>query len=309
MPFSIFGAKEKTTSSRPPSIITPTPQSPPPPPPVQSKAPAVPQRPEIVHHSTLLLLEKNGLSQEPRGYWDGKMIFETPPSKNEKGRSVFEPESAARQAENRQRRVIKKREAEREERAQEEGWLEGQAQLVAKALFDLECVDCDLREASRWSNILMEVREHRKANARSSWFGKEAEDERKYRLAADAGLRSVRALEWTREFEPQTVGESSAASIRSSRRISGASFMSLGTNRDPRLSMLSTLTTSTRSTARSSIFSMHQGGSSTISSPISSGIPSPVLSIKEEEEWPEHEEEESPVSHQAHALPTAVLSR
>lgn len=269
----------------------------------------MPQRPEIVHHSTLLLLEKNGLSQEPRGYWDGKMIFETPPSKNEKGRSVFEPESAARQAENRQRRVIKKREAEREERAQEEGWLEGQAQLVAKALFDLECVDCDLREASRWSNILMEVREHRKANARSSWFGKEAEDERKYRLAADAGLRSVRALEWTREFEPQTVGESSAASIRSSRRISGASFMSLGTNRDPRLSMLSTLTTSTRSTARSSIFSMHQGGSSTISSPISSGIPSPVLSIKEEEEWPEHEEEESPVSHQAHALPTAVLSR
>jgi hypothetical protein len=193
---SIFGGVKDKPASRPPSIIA-TPQSPPPPPKRAQTLPAIPQRPEIVHHSTLHLLEKLGLRQEPQGYWDEKLIFETPPSRNERGRRVFDPESASRQAEVRQRREIRKREAEREARAQSEEWLEGPAQDVAKAEFELECVAADLRDASRWSNVLVEARDNRSGNKRNSWFGgKEVEEERKYRLAMDVGLRSVKALEY-----------------------------------------------------------------------------------------------------------------
>lgn len=242
--------------------------------------PPPPLRKEIVHHSTLLLLDKYDLPQEPPGCWDNKDVLETPSSKDEHSRrTVFDPESRARSAQNRYRREIRKRKEERETRSLQEGWLEGPAQHVAQVLEDLEDTMSDLREAGRWENHLMVMREKRIANARSSWFGKAAEDERTCKMAVEAAMRSVRHPAWTVEFEPQTSEQldSSARSIRSQRRISTSSNMSnasLAPSRDNRLSMLS-MTTS-RTTPRSSIMSMTQA--STVSSPISSGMPSPTFS-------------------------------
>jgi len=197
--FSIFGTKEKTIKY-PPIIQTPASEPPPapasaapPPPPARQSMPPPPLRKEIAHHSTLLLLDKYDLPQEPPGYWNNKDVLETPSSKDEHSRrTVFDPESCARSAQNRYRREIRKRKEEREARSLQEGWLEGPAQHVAQVLEDLEDTRSDLREAGRWENHLMMMREKRIANARSSWFGKGAEDERTCKMAAEAAIRSVR---------------------------------------------------------------------------------------------------------------------
>ncbi|KAI5847531.1 hypothetical protein BZA05DRAFT_447017 [Tricharina praecox] len=270
--------KDKTAKA-PPKIQTP-PKEPAPAPPPPSRQSMPPPRREVVHHSTLLLLDKFELPQQPRGYWDNKEVFETPSSKDEHSRrTVFDPESSARPVQNRYRREIRVRKEEREARSLQEGWLEGPGEQVVQVLEELEDTNNDLRDAGRWENHLMVKREMRIANARSSWFGKEAEDERTCRMAVEAALRSVRHPAWTVEFEPQTPEQldSSARSIRAERRISTSSIMTMGSlapSRENRLSILST--TTSRTTPRSSIMSMTQA--STASSPISSGMPSPTFS-------------------------------
>ncbi|KAF8251660.1 hypothetical protein K440DRAFT_71421 [Wilcoxina mikolae CBS 423.85] len=296
--FSIFSTREKRIQVPPqyaaPSttiVVPPTPHQLPPPPPQPSK------RPEITYHSTLFLLDKLGLAQEPIGYWDGKIVEEIPSSRNSKGRPVFDPETRARRAQQLLARDANARKAEMEARSQAEGWLEGRAPHVARALEEIEDTRCEIRDVGRWENIYLTVREERKAPSRASWFGKESDDERRCRMAVDAGKHGIRGPEyarfhplrstdtdrrrWTREYEPQSSAQlaSSAASIRSQkshrRTTSSSSFTAASLSpSDTRNSILST---TTRSTPRSSIMSTAQSVS-TVSSPISSGMPSPTLS-------------------------------
>jgi hypothetical protein len=151
----------------------------------------------ITHHSTLLLLEKHGLPQVPRGYWDRKTVSETPPTRNERFRVVFEPESAVRQAENQIRRDIKQLKAEKDARSLEPGWLEGPALEMTSILQDMENVQTELRDAGRWENTYLSFRLIQYQNPKGTWFGKheETEEEMRLRLEAETSVRGISALE------------------------------------------------------------------------------------------------------------------
>ena len=169
-------------------------------------------RPQVTYHSTLLLLERANLPQEPRGYWASKQVEETPSSRNAKGRPIFDPETPARIAQRKLARETRTRKREREERSLQAGWFDGPAQNIAHALEDLEDVQSEIREVARWDNSYLLLREQRRAVAprvvsRHSWFGgggggdgsgsggKESAQERDCRLAVEAGLQGIRGLE------------------------------------------------------------------------------------------------------------------
>lgn len=185
--FSIFNTKKKTL---PPHPSLQQSSQPSPPPQLQLPVPSAVQR-GIVHHSSLLLLQRNGMAQEPKGLWDDKEIYETPPRRAPGQRPFFDPESPARRFESRQiRATIARREA-REARINDEAYLQGPAHRVAVSQEDIEDVCCQLREAGRWENMHLDMRERRREMSRSSWFGKETGDERKCRLTAERAMKSV----------------------------------------------------------------------------------------------------------------------
>lgn len=163
----------------------------------------------MTYHSTLLLLESANLPQEPPGHWTGKLMMETPSSRNANGRPVFDPETPARMAQRKLARETRIRKNEREARSLQPGWFDGPAQNIACALEDLEDVQSEIREVARWENAYMFLREQRRAAAtprvvsRNSWFGggdgssgaRETAQERDCRLAVEAGLHGIRGLE------------------------------------------------------------------------------------------------------------------
>src|SRR5258705_10605385 len=101
--FSVFRPKERTIQV-PPVAGTPSPSIAEPPP-----SPRPFKRAVVTYHSTLLLLDKCNLPQEPKSYWSGEVVEETPSSRNERGRTVFDPESKARIAHGRLAREARRR--------------------------------------------------------------------------------------------------------------------------------------------------------------------------------------------------------
>ena len=136
------------------------------------------------------MLDKHGLSQEPVGYWDNKMVFETP-ALHVNHRATFDPESDSRRAEHKYRRDIKARKEAREKRSREPEWLDDKAQRMAEVLEDMEDVRCELRDAGRLANLYLEAKEHRAGK----WFEKETEEEKSMRVMTENACKAIKALE------------------------------------------------------------------------------------------------------------------
>ncbi|KAI5810790.1 hypothetical protein BZA77DRAFT_161070 [Pyronema omphalodes] len=287
----------------------------------QQTPPQPPQ--ETIHYSTLFLVAKLDLEQVKPELWENKNIVETPADRSN-GKTIFDPDSHARRAQAQHNKALRQRKKERDHRSIQPEWFQGHAQDLAKCYDEIEDVSSDLRDAARRENWYLELVELRES--RKEWEDDDNRErnqehrERNAKQALEQAVKAVRPPEWVREYEPVLSSSASIRSVRSnhSRRISTASFASVSDNRnsmlsttswEPRNSMLSTrsyearnsmLSTTTRSTARSSFMSWAR---SSASSPISSGLPSPILDSYEE--YAENEEDES----RRHAKAKMVLSR